>query len=158
MAEAINPSSAFINGRLKLDSNKAQNRQKTKPGSARFSKELQKIQNKSKPNLDSINSNPHNLNKANLNNSSNKSKINQTHESSGTDLAAKKVAMEFEKQFYVFYWTKFLASDDKDYEGGFGESMYSSMLAENLVKQSREGKMGQIAKSVYKQIKKDKDI
>ncbi len=83
-------------------------------------------------------------------------------ESNGTDFALQEIAVRFEQQFLGVMWNLAFRSDDREYEGGIGEELFSSELVGELVKQAsanidvRGNKiMGPIALDVYNEMKKN---
>ena len=90
-------------------------------------------------------------------------KKNDESEANGTDLALKEIAVRFEQQFLGFMWNLAFRSDDRSYEGGIGEELFSSELIGELVKQASGGTdaagakvMGPIALDVYNDMKRSK--
>ena len=74
----------------------------------------------------------------------------------GTNLAAKKVAAEFEMSFESFMQNlQHKPSEDSFVSGGIGEAIYHGPLVEAMIKKMREGNPGPIAKAIEEQIKND---
>lgn len=73
----------------------------------------------------------------------------------GTDLALREAAVEYESLFTTLMLSKSFASDDREYEGGLGEEIFAKDLLYEIVKTSSDpNNMGQIAQSVYDEMQK----
>lgn len=85
------------------------------------------------------------------------------NEGDGTDLALQEIAISFEQQFLGAMWNLAFRSDDREYEGGLGEELFSSELVGELVKQASGNEdargnkiMGPVALDIYDEIKRSK--
>jgi len=82
-----------------------------------------------------------------------------TIDKDGTDFALKEVSIEMEKQMLGIMWNLAFTSDNKKYEGGLGEEIFQGELVNELVNSSqKKGEMGDIAKSIYNNLKREKTI
>lgn len=71
----------------------------------------------------------------------------------GTDLALKKIAGDFEKQILGIMWNLAFSTVDREFQGGLGEELFHKELVNEMVKLSNTGEMGDIAESVYRDLK-----
>lgn len=71
----------------------------------------------------------------------------------GTDLALKKVAADFEKQVLGVMWNIAFSTVDREFQGGLGEELFHKELVNEMVKLSNTGEMGDIAESIYRDLK-----
>ena len=103
-----------------------------------------------------------NTSKASLSNSDIKS-ANQINDENGTDLALKKIAVDFESHFMGSMWQLALNYPSRVYEGGLGEEIFSQELTSELVKKATvitdprgNQVMGPIASKIYDELKQSK--
>lgn len=91
-------------------------------------------------------------------NSTNKLEKRTNINQSGTDFALKKVAQNYEKQFLGLMWN--FATENNDghhYEGGMGEEIFRKEVVNEMTKSIRSEEMGNLAKSIYEELKKQTD-
>jgi len=73
----------------------------------------------------------------------------------GTDLALKQLSSQIEKQMLGIMWNMAFSTIDKKFEGGLGEEIFHKELVTEMVKAiNKDDKMGNIATSVYNDLKK----
>lgn len=91
-----------------------------------------------------------------------KSNIKESHEiktqkllktDDGTDFALRKLSEDFEKQILGIMWNLAFQTLDKEFQGGIGEEIFHKELVNEMVKTSRTGEMGDIAASIYNDLK-----
>lgn len=73
----------------------------------------------------------------------------------GTDFALKELSKDMEQQVLGVLWNLAFAAGDKEYEGGLGEEIFHKDLVAELVKLSSKGEMGEIAQSIYNDLKRE---
>jgi hypothetical protein len=73
----------------------------------------------------------------------------------GTDLALKQLSSQIEKQMLGIMWNMAFSTIDKKFEGGLGEEIFHKELVTEMVKSiNNDEKMGDIATSIYNDLKK----
>lgn len=77
-------------------------------------------------------------------------------EETGTNLALKQLAIEYEEQIYGIMWNMIFESGDRDYQGGLGEEIFHKELVSEMQKYTNTGEMGPIAKSIYNDMVRNK--
>jgi len=71
----------------------------------------------------------------------------------GTDFALKELACQFEQQILGILWNLAFSSMDREFEGGLGEELFHKELVNEMVKLADTGEMGEIAQSIYNDLK-----
>lgn len=72
----------------------------------------------------------------------------------GTDLALKELAIEYEEQIYGIMWNMVYSAGEREYQGGLGEEIFHKELVTEMLKFTNTGQMGQIAQSIYDDMKR----
>ena len=75
------------------------------------------------------------------------------NDKNGMDLALKKVAEDFEKQILGIMWNLAFDTVNREFQGGLGEEIFHKELVNEMVKLSNTGEMGEIAQSIYNDLK-----
>lgn len=71
----------------------------------------------------------------------------------GTDFALKELSCQFEQQILGILWNLAFSSMDHEFEGGLGEELFHKELVNEMVKLADTGEMGEIAQSIYNDLK-----
>lgn len=74
----------------------------------------------------------------------------------GIDFALRKVSIDFEKQILGIMWNM-AAQTNRTFEGGLGEEIFYQELINEMVNLSKPGEMGDIAKNIYKDLKREQN-
>jgi hypothetical protein len=75
----------------------------------------------------------------------------------GTDFALKELSCRFEQQILGILWNLAFSSMDREFEGGLGEELFHKELVNEMVKLADTGEMGEIAQSIYDNLKEQSD-
>lgn len=136
VSEKSNDYSAKFNSQQKLNSKKI--------NKGDFQNILNSTQRTNSTNISKSVSNKHDL------------KTLKTEKDDGIDFALKKLSIDFEKQILGIMWNM-AAQTNKNFEGGLGEEIFHQELINEMVKLSKTGEMGDIAQSIYKDLKRKQD-
>ena len=136
VSEKSNDYSAKFNSQQKLNSKKI--------NKGDFQNILNSTQRTNSTNISKSVSNKHDL------------KTLKTEKDDGIDFALKKLSIDFEKQILGIMWNM-AAQINKNFEGGLGEEIFYQELINEMVKLSKTGEMGDIAQSIYKDLKRKQD-
>lgn len=71
----------------------------------------------------------------------------------GIDFALQKLSVDFEKQLLGIMWNMAFQTS-RQFEGGLGEEVFHQELVNEMVKLSKTGEMGDIAKRIYEDLKR----
>jgi RPE3 domain-containing protein len=83
--------------------------------------------------------------------------IKAREKEAGTDFALKELSCQFEQQILGILWNLAFSSMDREFEGGLGEELFHKELVNEMVKLADTGEMGEIAQSIYDNLKEQSD-
>jgi len=70
----------------------------------------------------------------------------------GTNIAIKELATDMERQFYSYMWNLAFSNSEGNYVEGIGEELFHRELVEEMVENSADEEMGEIAKEIYEEV------
>lgn len=113
--------------------------------------------------LKSRSNNQYKVQKSNISNIKDSDKIEKQKllkTNDGTDFALRKLSEDFEKQILGIMWNLVFETTNvgKEFQGGIGEEIFHKELVNEMVNSSKTGEMGDIATSIYNDLKSSNEL